>query len=134
MAIEANIMTTSGQVLAKAGDGVNANLTAGTIRAGDDFIIDIWIKAAEAIINSVCRYNWSDKYATLDQDTREILQDTASDIAAIKAITYDMNGYTTRTEAEGMINIYRDNKLFNLGILRDKKFQKFVSVPSSGTV
>jgi hypothetical protein len=49
-----------------------------------------------------------------------------SDIAAIYAIEYDLSGFTTRTEAEDMINILRDAALRGLSILRDKKTQTFL--------
>ena len=37
-----------------------------------------------------------------------------------------MSGFTSRVEAEDMINILRDKALFAISILRDKKVQKFI--------
>ena len=41
-------------------------------------------------------------------------------------IMYDMSGFTSRTEAEDMINVLRDTYLASLSLLRDKKTQKFL--------
>jgi hypothetical protein len=38
-----------------------------------------------------------------------------------------MAGYTSRTEAEDMINILRDGALRGLSLLKDKKVQDFMN-------
>lgn len=117
------IMATSEACLLKAGDGVN--LIFRKLDAEANW--DILIAQAEAVVNSVCRYNYSDVYATLNSDAKLILEDTVTNLAAINAISYDMAGYTSRTEAEDMINVYRDGALRNLSILRDKKAQDWIN-------
>jgi len=57
---------------------------------------------------------------------KSVLTQAASNLAAIYAISYDMSGFTTRGEAEDMINILRDSALRGMSILRDKKQQKFL--------
>ena len=81
---------------------------------------------AEALINTVTRFNWSDAYAGLNTDTKGILKEVASNIAAIYVIQYDMSGYTSRIEAEDMINVLRDAALRGLSLLRDKKAKEFI--------
>jgi hypothetical protein len=115
----------SGMVFAKAGSGYSTDLNTKFI--GSDFCIDVWITEAESVINSICRYNFTDNYSSLNVDTKKILQETASALAAIYSIQYDMSGYTSRTEAEDMINILRDVTIRNLSILRDKKVQDFIN-------
>ncbi len=44
-----------------------------------------------------------------------------------------MSGFSTRIEAEDMINVLRDRALHNISILRDKKTQAFVIDPTKGT-
>lgn len=51
----------------------------------------------------------------------DFLTGIGSDLCAINAIQYDMSGYTSRTEAETMINGLRDSALRGLSILKDKK-------------
>ena len=70
---------------------------------------------------------FSDAYAALNVDVKGILKEVASDIAAIYVIQYDMSGFTSRIEAEDMINILRDAALRGLSILRDKKVQDFIN-------
>lgn len=80
----------------------------------------------EALINAVCRFNFSDNYATLNVDVKGLLKEVASNLAAIYVIIYDMSGFTTRIEAEDMINVLRDAALRGLALLRDKKATDFM--------
>ena len=93
---------------------------------GDTAETDAWISDAESLINVVTRYNWSDAFASLNVDKKNLLREVASNIAAIYAITYDMSGFTSRVEAEDMINVLRDAALRGLALLRDKKTQEFI--------
>lgn len=115
----AYIMTTEAEIQQKSGAGVNVAfdttmMTAAGIRA-------------ESTVNVLCRHNYSDTYATLNADVKGILSDIVSSLVAIEAIAYDMSGYTSRIEAEDMINVLRDGALRGLSILRDKKNQTFVN-------
>lgn len=102
---------------------VGANAAAAVKVAGwfDTIILDV-----EAFINCVTRKNWSDAFGTLNVDVQGILTDTAACLAAIEGISYDMSNFTTRIEAEDMVNILRDIALRNLALLRDKKTQDFM--------
>lgn len=111
-------LCSSGVALFKAGKNVSGDLTGTEI--------DHAILQAESIIYAAMRNNLSGVYATLNPAVKYILEDTCSDLAAINLITFDMSGYTTRIEAEDMINVLRDRALFNISILRDKKVQKFI--------
>ena len=81
---------------------------------------------AESEINAATRYNWSDAYSGLNVDVKGILKEAASNLAAIYVIQFDMSGYTSRIEAEDMINVLRDGYLRCLSILRDIKAQTFM--------
>ncbi len=125
----AGTFCTSGQALIKAGKNVSVDFT--TTKAND---VDVYIEQAESEINVLCRYNWTDVFATRDNDVKKILEKVAASLAAIELINYDLSGYTSRVEAEDMINILRDQALRGLGIIRDKKNQKFLNDPSTGSV
>ena len=103
--------------------GTNASATVKAAGWFDTIILDV-----EAIVNVMTRYDWStaDGASALNATVRGILIDTGASLAAIQGITWDMSGYTTRTEAEDMINVLRDTALRNMSILRDKKNQKFM--------
>ena len=103
--------------------GTNASATVKAAGWFDTIILDV-----EAIVNVMTRFDWStaDAATTLNTTVRGILIDTGACLAAIEGIIWDMQGYTTRTEAEDMINVLRDRAMMNMSILRDKKNQKFM--------
>lgn len=114
-----HIMTTQAECTQKMGANVSAGWTeAMTTAAG---------LQAESTVNSMCRYNFSDNYAALNADVKYLISDIVSSLVAIQAISYDMSGYNSRTEAEDMINVLRDGVLRGLSILRDKKTQDFIN-------
>ena len=118
MADEGTFATTA-EIQYKAG----ANASAVSKAEG---YTNVFIKQAESFINVFTRYNWLDAYAGLNEDVKHLLKEIASNLAAIYVIQYDMAGFTTRIEAEDMINILRDAALRGLSVLRDKKNQQFM--------
>ena len=120
---------TSGMVLRKAGAGHSSALDPGGASAmiSTEATVELWIEEAESTVNNICRFNFTDNFTSLNNDTKMILREVASAIAAIQAIQFDMSGYTSRTEAEDMINLQRDIALRGLGILRDKKVTDFIN-------
>tara|TARA_R100001530_G_scaffold136358_2_gene116688 strand:+ start:1890 stop:2255 length:366 start_codon:yes stop_codon:yes gene_type:complete len=117
---DTGIFATTAEVQRKA--GANASTTS----KAEDYVND-YITQAESLINVITRYNWSDDYAGLNADVKGILKEIASNLAAIYVITYDMSGFTSRVEAEDMINVLRDAALRGMSILKDKKPQDFIN-------
>ncbi|MCR4342699.1 MAG: hypothetical protein NUV40_02195 [Patescibacteria group bacterium] len=117
---DTGIYATTAEVQYKA--GANASAVSNT-----EAYINSFMTQAESLINAVCRYNFSDNYSTLNVDVKGILKEVASNLAAIYVITYDMSGFTSRSEAESMINVLRDGALRGLAVLRDKKVQEFLN-------
>ena len=113
------IFATTAEVERKAGKNVSTVSKA-------EVYVNQYMAEAESLINNVCRFNFSDVYSSLNGDTKETLKEISTNIAAIYAIQYDMGGFTSRIEAEDMINILRDAALRGLAILRDKKVQEFI--------
>lgn len=101
--------------------GTNANTTAKAIAATDEYV-----KKVEAKICALSRYDWITAWATLNTNMRGILSDTAAALCAIKVIKEDMSGFTSRYEAETMMDVLRDEALTNIATLRDKKTQTFI--------
>lgn len=103
--------------------GTNASSTVKAAGWFDTIILDV-----EAIINVFTRFDWStlDASSTLNASVRGILIDTGASLAAIQGIAWDMSGFTSRIEAEDLINVLRDTALRNMSILRDKKNQEFI--------
>ena len=116
---DTGIFATTAEVQQKAGANASATSKA-------EAYVNSFMTQVESLINTVCRYNFSDNYSTLNVDVKGILKEVASDLAAIYVIQYDLSGFTSRIEAEDMINVLRDAALRGLAVLRDKKAQDFV--------
>jgi hypothetical protein len=117
---DTGIFCTTAEVQRKTGDGASAT-------ANVEAYINDFVSQAESTINVMTRKNWSDLYSGLNTDVKKILSETASNLAAIYVISYDMGGYTNLTEASNMVNILRDVALRNISILRDLKQQDFMN-------
>jgi len=86
-----------------------------------------YISEACAYIDSATRVDFQSTYSTLNSEVKRILQDCAACYAALGVINYDMSGFTSRTEAQTMLDVNwaKVNELIKL--LRDKKRTDFIS-------
>jgi hypothetical protein len=116
----AGTLCLSGAMFYKAGKNVSADIKNETFAVA-------MINQAESFINLISRTNWIDNYAGLNIDNKLILEEACSNLAAIYAIQYDMSGYTSRMEAEDMINILRDRAMQCIGLLMDNSNIKFIT-------
>ncbi len=115
------ILCTLSNAINKA--GANANVTS-----TNEVLVSDYVKQAEGVINAITRFNWVNAYSGLNDDLKFILNQVASDLAAIYIITYDMSAYTTATaEAETMLNVYRESTARGLSLLRDQKRKIFIN-------
>lgn len=104
---------TEAEIQAKEGANVSASVT--------EAMHNNWIAEIQSYVNTLCRYNFTDEYSSLNADVQGILNMIASCYCAIQGISYDMSGYTSRIEAENMINIlmYQMNRALDL--IKDQK-------------
>jgi len=119
---DTGIYATSNEIINAA--GANASAVSVSEAGTNQFIA-----MAEGVINAVCRKVFAADQAAftaLPAGGKKILSETASCLAGIRCIEYDMSGYTSRAEAEDMINVLRDTALRNMAILRDDKVQRFI--------
>ena len=112
-------ITNSGAIVFKAGANVSTSIPEGLGWV-------TWISEAQAFINSKTRFNWVDDFDSLNDDVKHILSDTAAAKVAVQAIAYDMSGYTSRGEAESMINVQKEVEKEGLRALEDEKNKDFV--------
>ena len=117
---DTGIFATTAEVKRKA--GANASSTSNVEAYINDYMTQV-----EALINTITRINYSDTYSALNVDTKGLLKEIASNLAAIYVIQFDFSGFTTRAEGEAMINVLRDAAMRGLSLLRDKKATTFVS-------
>ena len=116
---DTGIFATTEEVQRKA--GANASTTSNVEAYINDFMTQ-----AESQINAETSYNWSDAYAGLNADTKAILKLAASNLAAMYVIQYDMSGFTSREEAETMLDVLYDGYRNAIKTLRDKAQAQFV--------
>lgn len=117
--VHTGIFATADEIAVKSGELVDAT-------GASEARINALCLQVESTINCVTRYNWSDAYAGLNADVKGILAEVASNLVAIYLIQFNMAGYTSRVEAEDMINVLRDAALRGLALLRDKKTMEFM--------
>jgi len=108
------IFATSDEILTKAGENVDGT---GSTEAR----INALCVQVEATINNISRYDWSTNFALYKTLATGILTEVESNLVAIYLIQFNMSGYTTRIEAEDMINTLRDAALRGMSLLRDQE-------------
>ena len=115
-----SIMTSEVEIDAKAGANASGAFT--------DPMKDAAVLQGESMVNDLTRFNFSDAVtAGLNADVQGIFSDVVSSFVAIQWIAFDMSGFTSRIEAEDMINVLRDGMLRGLSLIRDKKVQDFIN-------
>jgi len=110
----------SWQAITKAGANVSATLTT----EYDDFI-----EEAEGYISAVVKYDLIANWGTVSgQVVAPAIEEYCARSAAVQAIGYDMSGYTSRVEAEDMINVhlFRMNEIKE--VLEKADVQDFIGV------
>jgi hypothetical protein len=52
------------------------------------------------------RYNWADNYSSLNTDVKHVVMEYLARFIGSALISYNMAGFTSRIEAENMLNIH----------------------------
>lgn len=113
------IFATSDEILVRAGENYDTSITEARIN-------DLAAQS-ESIINVVSGYNWSDAYSGLNADVKRILSSCSAAFCAMHIVAFNMAGYSSRVEAEDIINVQRDSFLRDLSILKDVKKREFMN-------
>lgn len=108
--------TTEAKAIAKAGANANSTIvaTAATLAA--------WSDDVEATINSRTRRDWIANPPTAN--FANFLSEVASSMIAMLIINYDMSGYTSRVEAQTMLDVLDDNVEKMIRELRKQEVQE----------
>jgi len=112
-------MCSSGAMEFKA--GVNASLT---VLSGAH--MQSFNEQAESFINTATRINYTDAYDSLNDDVKKILEDAVSAKGAMMIINADMSGYTSRAEAQTMLDVNYTVLTDAIKLLSDKKYTDFI--------
>lgn len=114
------IYTKNADIQARA--GVNANATQKLTAATDVYVLNI-----ESMINVKTRYNWSDAFtAGLNADVGGILTHTGACWCAMIVINDDMSGYTSRSEAQTMLDFLNNEVNKGISFLKEKGAETFM--------
>lgn len=116
---DTGILATTAQIQYKAGAGASSTSKA-------EAYTNIYVAMAEGVINTMTNKNWCDAYGTLNTDVKGILADAASSLAAMYVIQYDMSGFSSKAEAETMLNVLRDSFVRDVEILKLEANKDFV--------
>lgn len=92
-------ITTEAEIAIMAGENVDAT---GATEANNNLLV----AQAEGFLSAFIQDDVVAGFAGYDTTTKQILSEYASRYAAIGLITYNMAGYTSRTEAEDMLKIH----------------------------
>ena len=113
------IFATLSEIKTRAGKNVSAE-------GSTEAVINFFAAQSESVINLITRRNWSDDYSAANNDVKRILSAASAAYCAKLMVPVDMSVYTTRVEAEDIVNIQRDDFLFLMNILLDKKAEDFM--------
>lgn len=84
------------------------------------------IGEAEGFICAAARYDFVGLSGSTSLIGKEFLRDVCSSLAAVKMINYQMSGYTSRTEAQTMLDVNYSTAVEGINLLRDDKFRDFI--------
>jgi hypothetical protein len=115
---DTGIFATTAEVGYKCGANASATSKA-------EAYVNSYMTQVESFINVATNYNWSDVYPTLNVDKKGILKECASNLAAIYAINYDPSGFTSRGEAELIINVLYQRAMDCIKVLQESASKKF---------
>lgn len=95
------ITATEAEIDQKSGANVSSSFT--------DTMKTQSLLQAESRLNVETKFNWSDWFATApNADIKSIVTSVTASMVAIDAINYDMSGFSSRTEAQTMLDVLHD--------------------------
>jgi len=105
-------LCTSGAAIAKAGANANSTIVASGATLAE------WSDEVEGTICAITRKDWVSSPPSAN--FMGILEDTASDGIAMKIISYSIPDYSSKAEAQTMLNVLDRNMTRNLEVLKDQ--------------
>ena len=113
-------LTTSAAIISKAG----ANASAVAVASGA--LMALWCDQAEATFCMRTRKDWVTDLTSVTTNFKPMISDAVSDMAAIKVVNYDMSGYTSKREAETILDVLDYNAKGIIKDLSQKEFQEVI--------
>ena len=113
---------TSGAIVYRAGKNVDAN-----IKVSGAFLTQI-SEDAEALINNTAGVDLISKYDSLTANGKKTLQEAETCYGGMQLISYDQSVYTSRQEAQSMLDVLDDRLNKALSLIKDDKVKTFLGV------
>lgn len=112
---------TEAELVKLCGTGASA-----TVKAANYF--EHIVIRVDAMINCITRFDWiaANTATALDASVKGLLAEASGCLCAIEGIIFDMSGYTSRVEAEDIINVLRDRALLAMSLLRNQEVKTFM--------
>ena len=119
----AGTLALSAGVIIKCGANVSASISNGTVD------VNPFIEQAEGYLCAIAKHDLVTNWSTISGGSvGPMLTEYCERSGAVEGISYDMSGYSSRIEAEDMINIH----LFEMGkiieVLKKADIQDFMEV------
>ena len=114
-------LTTSAACLAKAGK----NCVFWTEATSAAFMLK-YCNDAENYLNTLTRYDWVTNIASVGAQFSGALSDIISSLVAMNMINYDMSGYTSRAEAQTMLDVLWNNAQIGIKELQKMEVQEIL--------
>jgi len=111
-------LCTSGAVKLQAGSAVSTALTAANYTT--------LINEAEGFLSVQAKYDWVTNYASCSAIGKTLLEDGAASYAAMNAVKYNMAGYTSRVEAQTILDVLWSKVVEIVNLIRDDKYKQFI--------
>lgn len=115
------IIVTEAQIALMAGENVDA--TGDTEANHNDLAAQ-----AEAYLSNLLQFDVATNWGTISTVYRQMLSEWAARYAAVALISFNMAGYTTRYEAEDMLNVHLYRMSLIEGLLNKQAVQDFMVV------
>lgn len=115
-------LTSSAAIIQKA--GANADSTA--IASGA--LMLNFADQAEGIVCSKTRVDWITQYSALNANFKKIIDSAVSSKAAMFILNYDLSGFTSRFEAQTMLDVLRDDFADNIKELKEAEVRRAMGV------
>lgn len=107
----------------QARSGVNANATTKLTAATDLYVVDV-----EHFINCYIKYDAITNYASMTANAKQILKEAGACLCAMYVINSDMSGFTSRLEAQTMLDVLQYRAMKALDVLNEPSSRAFLGI------
>lgn len=115
----AYIIVTADEVTIMAGENADATGTGSTA-----YKEALELMAISQIVGW-SRYNWADNYASKNTDIKKVISEYIARFMGVALIAFNMSGFTSRIEAEDMLNIHLFRMRQLEEMFKDQKWQTY---------